>query len=202
MSYSFLNPHQHSGDFHCGFTTAQATLQSPKRKNSLFRALHDAAVTYQLIKINASSFMRFNKFLRQHLTLRRYLKKHPMGEGMLYSFNVPSVQWVICRQLFICKRNSIGYPQTVSIAFFDTVSKLGNTTWKGKGQVFVSVLYCHGGLSNLKQHSVGDYHIQAVLGQRTQWNRSVHNTQTTLEADTVKLLLTNVIRSIVLRLMC
>lgn len=60
MSYSFLNPHQHSRDFHCSFTTAQARLQSPERKKKSLFSLHDAAV----IKIKVSSFMRFNKFLR------------------------------------------------------------------------------------------------------------------------------------------
>ncbi len=35
MSYSFLNPHQHCRDFQCGFITAQARLQSPKRKKKI-----------------------------------------------------------------------------------------------------------------------------------------------------------------------
>lgn len=37
MSNSFLNPHQHSRDFQCSFTTAQTRLQSQKRgKQTLF----------------------------------------------------------------------------------------------------------------------------------------------------------------------
>lgn len=71
MSNSFLNPHQHSRDFQCSFATAQTRLQSPKGGESPSSlSLFDAAVIYKPMKIKASSSMRFNKFLRQHLTLR------------------------------------------------------------------------------------------------------------------------------------
>lgn len=87
MSNSFLNPHQHSGDFQCSFTTAQTRLQSPKRKKkSLFLLLHDAAVTYKLMKIKASLFIRFNKFMRQNLTLRWYLQKYGRGNAQFFLY--------------------------------------------------------------------------------------------------------------------
>lgn len=92
MSYSFLNPHQHSRDFHCDFTATQARWQSPKRKkNLLFLPLHDAAVTYKLIKIKTSSFIIYiihREILNIKTDIYNICKNFPLG-----SFNVLSMLW-------------------------------------------------------------------------------------------------------------
>lgn len=84
------------------YHSSDKTTISQEKKVIFFSLPHDAAATYQLMKKEAFSFIRFKKYQRQHLTFRSYLHLIPFMYSK-WSLNV------ICRQLFICKSwNGVG----------------------------------------------------------------------------------------------
>lgn len=105
------------------FSSGKTTVSQEKKKENLFIPLHDVALTYQLMKIKASSFMRFWKLLMQQLTFRW----HPQKLPFLFISH-------FCYEFFFsphhfqapCKGNSIGHPRTLSNSFLWT--KQGDTS--------------------------------------------------------------------------